>query len=588
MEKQKLTGYPSIDKPWLKYYNQYSINMKIPSMTAFSFLRHCNQEHLDFYAIRYMRERISFHDFFDKVDEVARSLRALGVKEDDVVTILAATTPEVYYLFYALNKIGAAANMIDPRTNAQGIADYICQSKSRFLFSIDMCLEKIEQIEQMKQRNLIKDIVIFTPVESQNLIIKLAYSLQNKEKKKDRINYITWHKFILLSAIDGKKDIDAVPYVENRLAAIVHTGGTTGTPKGVRLTNENFVAMACQLGGDNQSIDMPLPFKRGWKNLNIMPPFIAYGLCTCLYMMMCRGMESILIPQVNVKKFPEQLLKYKPEVFAGSPPFYEEMLKSKLLHSADLSFWMNPIVGGDAVNEKMEHAINEFLKTHGCNSKLCKGYGLTEVGGVATVCSQRKYNEYGSVGIPLPQTIIGIFDPDSKEELPYESTGEVCIQTPTLMQRYDDNQKETDMIIQEHTSGEKWLHSMDLGHMNSDGLLFIDGRIKRIIIHADGWKIYASAVEKVIEEHANVLLCAVVGKAIPNKQGKTPVAFIVMKKVDKNSEIEIHNLCVAKLPEYEVPTQIYFVNELPYTSIGKVDYRALEYEAQKRAEEYQF
>ena len=270
----------------------------------------------------------------------------------------------------------------------------------------------------------------------------------------------------------------------------------------------------------------------------------------------------------------------KPNHMAGVPSHWGNVIESKALRGVDLSYLITPAVGGDAMNLQLEQRANQFLDEHKAPNHIIKGYGITEECSLAAACVN-EINAEGSVGIPLPQNIISIFDQETGKELQYEQHGEICISGPTTMLGYFRNPEATEEIIRTHADGRMWIHTGDLGYMTEDGMLYIDGRIKRMILRQDGFKVFPSLIEKTVCAHPAVKDCCVVGmqdKAF--SQGQVPIAFVVSNDSESGSEdyikIELAAICLRELPEYAQPVDFRFLNELPVTGIGKVDYRALE------------
>ena len=294
------------------------------------------------------------------------------------------------------------------------------------------------------------------------------------------------------------------------------------------------------------------------------------------------GMETILIPQFDAQKFDELLLKYKPIHMVGVPSYWGTIIRSKKLAKKDLSYIIAPTVGGDAMDITLEQQANDYLKDHNCDSKIVKGYGMTEVaGGVSGTVDAN--NEIGSVGIPFVKTTISVFEPDTENELGYNEDGEVCITGPNTMLEYFENEEATNTILKRHADGKMWIHTGDIGHITENGSLFIVDRIKRMMIRYDGFKVFPSIIENVIGTHNAVEACKVVAIAdSEHSQGKLPKAHIVLKDGFKPYQeqilSEIKQLCAEKLPEYVQPVDYKFRDELPLTPIGKIDYLALEAE----------
>ena len=572
-------GYASIDKPWLKYYTEEQMNTDMPNKSAYYYLYEQNNEYLGRVALSYYGRKITFDELFSKIEETAKALKALGVKENDIITISMPNTPEAVYLFYAISKIGAVANMVDPRTSAEGIEKYVEEVKSDKIIIVDSYYNKVKPLSE---NGIVDKIVAVSPAESLPLGLNLGYKVKEfidsvkDSSKKNSFNEKTmdWKQFISNGkTYNGKTEANFIP---NRPLVIEHTGGTTGQPKGVVLSNENINSVALQ------SLLTGIDMQREHNWLDIMPTFIAYGVGMGLHLPLTIGMETILIPQFDAQKFDELLVKYKPIHMVGVPSYWGTIIRSKKLAKKDLSYIIAPTVGGDAMDITLEKQANEYLKNHNCTSKIVKGYGMTEVtGGVSGTVDDN--NEIGSVGIPFVKTTISIFEPNTENELGYNENGEVCITGPNTMLGYFENQEATNAILRKHSDGKMWIHTGDIGHITENGSLFIVDRIKRMMIRYDGFKVFPSIIENVIGSHKAVEACKVVSIADrEHSQGKLPKAHIVLKEDFKPYQnqilLEIKDLCSKQLPEYVQPVDYKFRDELPLTPIGKIDYLSLEAE----------
>ena len=574
-----LTGYASLDKPWLKYYTEEQIRTTIQKMSVYSYLYQCNNKYLERIALSYYGKKINFDELFERIEDTAKALKSLGVKENEIVTISMPNTPEAVYLFYAISKIGAIANMVDPRTSAEGIRKYVEEVNSKVVIIVDTYYNKVKSLSEDK---IINKIVAVSPSESLPLGLKLGYKAKEKVEylkdlsKKNNYNEstINWKDFIE-NGKDYSLDTE-VKFICNRPVVIEHTGGTTGNPKGVLLSNENINSVAIQ------SVLTGIDMKREHNWLDIMPTFIAYGVGMGLHLPLTIGMETILVPQFDAEKFDELLIKYKPIHMVGVPSYWGTIIKSKKLSKKDLSYMIAPTVGGDAMDITLEQQANDYLREHNCKSKIVKGYGMTEVtSGVSGTVDAN--NEIGSVGIPFVKTTISIFEIDSENELGYNQKGEVCITGPNTMLGYYNNKEATNIILKKHSDGKIWVHTGDIGYINENGSLFIIDRIKRMMIRHDGFKIFPSIIENVIVSHEAVQACKVVSIAdSEHSQGKLPKAHIVLKNEYKQKEqqviIEIQELCLNKLPEYCQPVDYKIRDFLPLTPVGKIDYLLLEKE----------
>ena len=562
--EKELTGYPSIDKPWLRYYSDEAKNTEMPKCTAFDYLWNSNKEYLSNTALNYFGRKISFLELFKNIEKTAGAFQALGINPGDVVVFTTVTTPETIYSFYALSRLGAISNMVDPRTSVDGIRSYISEVNAKILVTLDVAYPKIVKAIE---GTTIEKVIVVSLSDSLKAVLKALYRIKYRTEKLDG-KCFRWKDFISQS-ISQVKD---VPYEEDRCCLIVHTGGTTGAPKGVMLSNENLNALVLQ------SILTQIDMQRFHTWMDIMPPFIAYGIGMGIHLPLVIGMETILLPSFDPNKFDELLLKYKPIHMVFVPSYWGTIIKSDKLKNKDLSFIIAPTVGGDTMDINLERKANQFLKEHGCHYKVTKGYGMTEVcAGIAGTVDEN--NEEGSVGIPFVKTVVSIFKPDSEEELSYGEIGEICITGPNVMLGYYENEIATKEIIRVHKDGKKWVHSGDMGYMNERGSIFIVDRMKRMIVRYDGFKVFPSAIESVISSHQNVEQCCVVRiKDSNHSQGDLPAVFIVKKGTcdEMTLKKELISRCNKELPEYAQPKVWNFIDSIPHTPIGKVDYLSLE------------
>ena len=574
MEK-KLTGYPSIDKPWLKYYSEEAINAPLPECTIFEYMYENNKAFPNDIALEYMGRKITYGKLFDRIDECAKSLTAMHVKQGDIVTIALPSIPEVLYLLYALNKLGAVANMVHPLAGEKEILHYLNEVNSEvaILFEGTYAIVKDSICSTS-----VKKAVVVSAGESLPFGIKQLYMLKNKLPEfPDGGMFLNWKQFMNI----GKGM--AVPRVKKNTTTasiISHTGGTTGEPKGVMLSDKNFnnliVQMACNLH-----------FERQQKNLATLPPFINYSLVTALCGPLAIGLSVILIPRYQADKFDEYTKKYQPDhVLSCIPDYWEAILDNPKLNKMDFSKLKYIFYGGEAMNPQKEEEVNSFLASHGAQSKLGKGYGATELVGAATFTFET-CNIMGSVGIPMPHINCKIVEPETFNELPYNQVGEICFAGDTLMIGYYNNQEATDAIIKYHPDGIRWMHTGDLGYVTEDGVVFITGRMKRILptMGNDGQptKMFPDRIEKVLMKHSAVALCCVIGIPDPVRT-HYPRAYVILNEGHQENQTMTDVLlahCKDELPDYMIPEEIIYRNEFPRTSRGKIDYRALEREAAK-------
>ena len=568
----KLTGYPSIDKPWLKYYPKEALNEPLPEYTIYEAILKKNENRLDNIAIDYFGRKITYRQMFARIDEVAQAFSTMGVKKGDTVSLCTLTTPETVYSLYALNRLGAVANFIEPRTNPERIKNHTNNTKSKLLIVIDVFLGKINEVAD----GITADKIIVVPLSgSMPGLKKVAFQISRGRKlppMPTNVRFMSWSRFI--EAGKGHA-VESAPYEKGRAAAIIYTGGTTGVPKGAVLSNETFTIM------DRQSVYCnPRMYFQGNCFLDIMPPFIAYGLVFGLFIPFCTGFKNIIIPVFDPHKFTDLILKHKPNHVVGVPTFYESMSKREEAQNANLDFLMSAITGGDRLLPNTEKEINDFFKEHGCQYTVLKGYGMTEMGSAATFTATDECNVPGSVGVPCFTNVIMVIDHDTGKELSYYEHGEICITGPSMMLGYFDNDEETQKVFHRHDDGRIWIHTGDIGFMTEDGVLFIVDRMKRMIIRPDGHNVWPSQIEAVVVQHPAIAECAVVGMPNPeNENGKIPTAFMVPKAeaaaTDKLID-DVDCFCKERMPERDRAMAYRIIDEMPMTPVGKVDYRALE------------
>ena len=553
------TGYPSIDRPWIGYYPEEAYHLVAPPLSLYGLIKEKNKDYLSGTALSYFDKTTTFKELFENIEKTAAALTEQGVRAGDIVSICSVTTPEVVCLFYALNKIGAVANMLDPRNNKDYISKVLKDTNCNLLFVLDVISPKLE--EDIRKYTT----VILSVATSMPLVVKTVYRLKNKPVK--CTSAMTWKEFI---ASGNGKTVPDIDYEPDRPAAIVYTGGTTGVPKGAILSNENMNYVALEYG-----YCIPKA-KRGQTILIIMPPFIAYGLTIGMHTPLTLGVKSVIIPKFDPKKLPDLIVKYKPEHTVGIPSHYEEVIKSPKLKGVDLSNWYTPGAGGDAINETLEKSVNRFLKDHNCESSLMMGYGMTELCSSAAT-NLALFGKVGTVGFPLPLNTFGIFKPGTDEELPYNTDGEICVTGPTVFLGYLNNPEEDKIVKKKHKDGKVWVHTQDIGFIDEEGFITIKGRIKRMITRPDGHNNFPSALEKDVatcDGVENVAVISIPGERYGN--GYIPVAAVVRKPGSMVSADEILSYCMKNSPAREMPCYVFFVDQIPLTNIGKVDFLSLE------------
>lgn len=560
--------YASQAKPWLKYYDQKFIDQTLPALSAFEYVCQRSKNHLNDTALEYYGRKFTYADLIVNVKKTAAALRGAGVKKGDIITVVSIMTPEIIALFYAADMMGATLNLVDPRYSVEGIREYIEEVDSHLL----VCLNVVyERCRQASKRTNVEKVIVLSPADSLPPVMAVGYKLTTPDKNKYASNVIRWKQFI--KGGEGQSTA-AEPYDPDHACVVVHTGGTTGSPKGVMLTDDCFNGIALQFQA------YPKLFHRGQKLMNVMPPFIAYGFACGIHLPLVLGFTVIIIPNLDPAKLGSLVLKHKPEHMFGVPTHYQQLASDPKLRDKDLSFIINYAAGGDSLSRGAEQTVNDFLAAHGARYPIAKGYGMTEVSSAATVAAGLD-NKPGSVGIPMVNTVVAAFEPGTDQELPIGQRGELCISGPCLMKGYYNKPEETAILLRRHPDGRVWAHTGDMGYLDEDGFVFLDSRIKRMIIRHDGFKVFPSMIENVVSRHPAVHQCSVVGCTDKDHvQGRLPFVYIVLKAdtTAKKKQVirELERMCAEELPEYVQPVAYKFISSMPMTPVGKVDYRQLE------------
>ena len=557
-------------KPWQKYYNKNERVVDTPDMSLYEYLYESNQDRLSNTAISYFGNKMSYDDFFMQIDICAKALKCQGVRKDDVISICMPNTPETVIMFYAVSKIGAISNMIHPLSAEEEIKKSIVDTNSVMLLTVNFNYKKIANI--IEDTSLYK-VILSSPRDSMPKLIGIGYFLLEDRKVKLPKNderFILWDNFF-----SKGKNYDASAFARGKKdnpAVILHSGGTSGTPKSIILSNGNINVVPKQA-----RIALPDITERD-SMLGILPMFHCFGLVECVHYPLSTGIELILVPRFDAARFDKLLRKYRPTLIAGVPTLFEALLKNKHTEDLDLSNVKYVVSGGDSLNEERNKRVNDFLNSHGCVKGIVQGYGMTETSGGCIFSTSNSYT-LGSVGIPLPSNDLRIIDPDTHKEIKTGQVGEIQISGPSVMLGYLNNQEETDKVLEKDVDGKIWVHTGDLGYINKNGCLFFVQRLKRLII-SSGYNVYPSHIEEILNKSKYVLNSCVVGVPHPYKV-QVPKAYIVLKsEYHDNQKIryEIKEYLEKNLAKYMIPKEYVFRETLPKTMIGKVDYKKLENE----------
>ena len=567
--------------PWLKYFGDMPAHLDYPKGSMYEAVRESaiTKKKMNSVAYEFQGKKTNYKQFLNKIEVLGKAYKNIGIDEGDMVTVCMPNTPQGVDTFYALNRIGAVPAMIHPLSAVGEIAFYInsTQSKAVYLF-----YEKV--LVALKQVKHSVKVVVADIKDELPFPLNMLYPLTVKKKPaplpKDNKNVIDWSDFI-----SGGKKVklsDKFPKAEDT-AVILFSGGTTGTSKGIQLTNLNMNALAAQVAA-NAGFTM-----EGLRMFSVMPLFHGFGLGVGIHTALMASGTCIIIPQFTIKTYARDVKKYKPNVIVGVPTLYEALLRSEGF-DFDLSFLRGMFCGGDSLSVELKKKVDKFLKDHNATIQVREGYGTTECVTASCLTPYDTYRE-GSIGIPLSDTYYTIVNPNNDTELPYGEEGEICICGPTVMKGYLNNAEETASTLRRHEDGNLWLHTGDLGYMDEDGFVYYKQRMKRLII-VSGINVYPSQVENAIDAHPDVLLSCAVGIPDPYKMHVVKAFVVLRQGVEPSDKIkeEIIENCKKNVSRYGVPREIEFRTELPKTLVGKVAYRVLEeeeaakYEEKKKAE----
>ncbi|MBQ8056835.1 MAG: acyl--CoA ligase [Ruminococcus sp.] len=554
------------NKVWLKYYSKEALSEKLPECTAYQYLKQANSDRLDEPALHYYGRDITHRELLSRIEECASAFVSMGVKKGDIVSFLSVALPETIAAVYALNKIGAAANTIDPRMDTNTIKKMINASGSTILITIDIAYPKVEKI---RNEINIDTVIVQSASASLPFVKKAMVSIATKSKIPYSDKLMKWKTF--LSKGEGVQ-AEEVPYQGDATVAITYTGGTTGIPKGTMLTNDSMNAVVLNFkhcGVDRKDND---------RYLGIIPIFSAYGMVCGMHMPLCMRLTLVPIPKFVPTSIGKLVKTFRPQVIISTPVFIELLIGSKEVKNMDLSFLHTLASGGDTMNEGLENKLQQFIKEHNMKYPLAQGYGMTELSAAASFCANKIYKPQ-SVGIPSLTTTVSIFDPETGEELGYNEIGEVCVTGPSMMKGYFESPEETEHIMRKHDDGKVWIHSGDIGYIDDDGFIFIKGRIKRMITRFDGHKVFPINMEGLIGGLKEVKNCSVIGvNDRVHSQGQYPLALVeFVPGVDKDTACaDIFRYCDEQIEERGKPVAVIAVDEIPLTGMGKNDAKALE------------
>ncbi len=560
--------------PWEAFYGAVPAKLSYPDKTMYEMIAESAKNYPGYTAYDFMGKGADYKTMLSEIHAVAKSFCALGIRPGDKVTLCMPNTPQTVVCFYALNLIGAVSNMIHPLSSEGEIAFYLKDSESVAAITLDQFYGKFEAVRREVD---LKHLIITSIADALGPVMKIGFALTKGRKIPPippEADIIRWKSFLEMGEdFTGEY---ACPKKASDAAVVLYSGGTTGTTKGILLSNMNFNALALQTAA------MSVTCRPGQSMLSVMPMFHGFGLGVCIHTMLVAGCRCILVPQFNAQSYAALLKKKRPNYIAGVPTLYEAILRNPDMEGVDLSCLMGVFSGGDSLSIELKKKFDEFLRAHGAKIQIREGYGTTECVTASCLTPYDTYRE-GSIGIPFPDTYYKIVKPGTCDEVPYGEEGEICLSGPTLMMEYVNQPEETANTLKTHADGHVWLHTGDLGLMDPDGFVYYRQRMKRMII-SSGYNIYPSQLENILDAHPLVSMSCIIGVPDDYKMQKVK-AFVVLKPGTVASEDVKESLfahCRKHIAKYAMPYDIEIREELPKTLVGKVAYRRLEEEELKK------
>jgi len=604
------TGYPAIDKPWYKYFTKEGMKYNLPKMKILDYVK----SHPDWTkgrtAFSYYGHEISYDKFFKHVDEAARVLTDMGIRKGDRILCLMPNIPETAYLFYAASEIGAVSDYIDPRpdsidlkVSARKCLSLCLEEGCKFVITLDSCyLAMIQPNEQEWKDAGIDQLLVVTAADSMTMKAKMTYAKFDKimhgkeafEKKMAKQKKLAeaFEACKANSVLNIKMYKDEVKrckhvepaYVEyepDMMVAITHTSGTTGRPKPLPTTHDALNAYACQ------PFNTDIRFYPGQRYLHLLPYFAAYGIANQLHGGLAGAVCMVEVPEIGPNDLGKLIVLNKTSFNSGIPTWCYAMIKDPWMQDKDLSFvdWLS--AGGTSMSASEQEEVTKFLQDHGSTAEFLQGHGMSETLGSATYSP---YGEPGSLGVPWPQTIYAIVDPETKEMLAFEEgqewlEGELIICTEANTKGELDGKK----YVEHRTYfGKDYIVTGDIARMRYDGLMFFDSRKDRGFARYDGFNVRPGKLEEVINSFDEVQTCVISPFFSEEVGGNMIKAYIVPQDGKEYTPAEQADL-VEKivnegfienedLSSRQIPTKFHFIPAMPLTPGGKIDYAQLDYQ----------
>ena len=525
-------------------------------------------------AVYYEGKRISFKALLKRIDECADILyNRLGVRQNDVIVIAQPNIPETIVLYYAVNKIGACSNLIHPFTPFNQVKSIIDRTHTKYAFLFEQRIAK-----EVTRYREIADKIYVTRIEDDLPLGKkmfyhtfMNFRIRRKlGKLPARFKFDGFKYTYQLKPMN--KPVPEATFDKNRCSVLLHSGSTTGKPKTICLSDYAFNFIAYH---SDSFMALPREELKNHRMLSVLPSFHGFGLCMTMHAPLVNSFSSILVPKFKTEKVVKAMNQTKFTCICGVPTIYEKLLlEPKFVNNKNLKHLHCCFCGGDSMSQSLEERFNAAMEKAGSKCRLFQGYGLTEAIAVNCVNTFAAHKS-GSLGKPMPESDFKVVDQQNKEVKRGE-IGEIIFKSGALMLGYFKDEEGTKNCIIDG-----YLHTGDLGYMDEDDFIFFKQRKKRVV-KVSGVAVFPSEVEQLIESMPEVSYCAAIH--IPDKKLLNAIkVFVVAKYFDETAmKDKILETCRKYLIRWSVPVEIEFRDSLPLTMLGKVDFRALQEEEDKK------
>jgi long-chain acyl-CoA synthetase len=552
------------DTPWLKYYGDVPHTIDYPEITMYEALMRTVARCPEAPAFDFFGTTATYRQFAEAIDRCADALAAMGLKQGQRMTIAMPTCPQAVICFYAVNKLGAVASMIHPLSTATEIEFYLNLSRSRLALTLDAFYGKFKEI---RENTALEKLILARIPDYLGWVKRIGFNL-TKGRKIAAVPddpAVVWWK-TMMAAPHAPSEKPNAGFED--LAVILYSGGTTGKPKGIMLSNRNFICEGMQVSAWGNLTE-------GDAILAILPVFHGFGLGVCINAAFMGGAKSIMVPQFTPETVAKLIRTKGPNLIVGVPTLFEALNRNPLFQKTDLSCIKAAFSGADTLPRCVKERFESVVVQQGGRTQLREGYGLTEAVTAIMAMPMTEYRE-NSIGIPFPDMSAKIVRSGTTDALPPGKEGEICLHGPAVMMGYLDQPEETARTLQTHPDGKIWLHTGDIGSMDADGFFYFRLREKRMI-KSSGMNVYPAQVEEQLYKHPEVLEACVIG--VPDSvQVERVKAYVVLKHPEKGGpemEKTLIDFCRKDLIVWSCPREIEFRNALPLTLIGKVAFAQL-------------